>query len=973
MTNRFDEILKRGSSFARRIWDRCSWKSVAISLFFSIFLSLLILDLLIKKNMVLSTPSQMLGCLTYMWDIPVANRLCSIACTMTAAPLIFLGIMSGFSLMENDRQESMAKFGLLSILPVVYFLTLGRYDFNKPIDYSWIIVSCLMFSGIFWLHLWRKKCASDMDFVLLFCSFFIPYGFCSLARAICYCWLPEDYIAFFDWGRKNLTSLPYWSFGLTLILLSFPKNGSERYRRILHTALQLLMLPLFTWLLPEVYLRDDQLVLLHPFGKTFWCIVFPLLLIAATDILLRAWKPGLLKRAISPFPLMAILAFDKFVHFSVVGLTNFFEFGDRISDYYAVRSGAMTIFKDTTPCYGLWDYLSLRLTDFFSDAFTMADTYGESLMALFTLFISFYVFFHFLPLWIAFLTSFVLGGCFTGIPTALMMIWIHPDLLKRRGLWCVLWSITVSFIVFFRIPQGTMLAASFLPLFLYQFFRVFKDDRSAGFKLLGFEVFWAALFFVWPFSRYFYGLIRIFWETAPVNSAWAALTWDNDSGYLPFLSANAILFLPVITVFLSGMVLVSDMPTMTSDNKKTFVWGILSASLCYTFISINYSFSRTDALFSRQYQTFILLLPFLMVPLFLLPGKLKRVKILLTVLFFVPGTVVLFRDSKIPESPLNAIPRILSTISDGTMVRGEDFDLPNAGYGFVSDGCREELQAERELKAVLDQVLAPGETFLNLSLYGGLYFLFDRELPVRHSNYYTVTGDPTQFHMLKQLRGKDVVVSVFGREYCDFSYPMIRAFYLYRYAIKDAFPLKVNEKYFILMPKAYFRKIGRTVPSMEESLAVWENFFNPGESVFQFDNLVYSASVWGRNSKKLLRDASEATMELPLPQGNDPLQKQVRFAQPLSGDQWGILEIDSDQECWAGVTWTNEFQKPYKISFKLAPGKNLVPLDIYPHWLLAKENREFSFFSQDRELEITGITLHRRKIPQEIQQKKTVD
>ena len=113
-------------------------------------------------------------------------------------------------------------------------------------------------------------------------------------------------------------------------------------------------------------------------------------------------------------------------------------------------------------------------------------------------------------------------------------------------------------------------------------------------------------------------------------------------------------------------------------------------------------------------------------------------------------------------------------------------------------------------------------------------------------------------------------------------------------------------------------------------------------------------------------------MELPLPQG-DAFQQQVQFAQPLSGDQWGILEIDSDQECWAGVIWTNEFQKPYKIYFKLAHGKSLVQLDIYPHWFQAKENREFSFFSQDHELKITGLTLHRRKLPHEILRKKTVD
>jgi hypothetical protein len=980
MTNRFDEIIERSKLFARRIWDCCNWKTVAISLFFTISLSLLIMGGLLRENLIPSTPAQMLGCLAYLWDLFITTRLCAIGCTIIVAPLIFLGILCGFSLMDDDRRESMTRFGFFSILPVLYLIALGRYSVNSPIDYSWIIISCLLFSAVFWLQLWRKECASDMDFVLLFCSFFIPFGFCCLARAVCYRWFPEDYPAFFDWGCRKLKTLPYLSFGMTLILLTFPKNGSEHYRRILYAALQLLMLPLFTWLLPQIYLRDNQLIALHSYGKTFWYIVFPLLLLATADILLRAWKPGLMKRAISPFPLMAVLAFEAFDHSSVIGLTNFFEFGDRIADYYAVHSGAMTIFKDTTPTYGLWDYWFMRLTDFFSNTFTMADTYGFSLMELFALFVSFYAFFHLLPLWIAFLIAFFWGGCFNTAFTfsvvlvALIMIWIHPGFLKRRGLWCAFWSITTAFVVFFRIPQGAMLAVAFLPLFLYQFFRVFKEDKRLGWKLLVFEIFWASLFLVWPFSPYFYGLARIFYETGSINNAWAALEWRLGYGsgaLLPFAAANAILFLPVITIFLSGLVIVSDVP-VTADNKKTFAWGIFSASLCYTFISLNYSYSRIDGVFSRQFQTFLILLPFLLVPVLFLPGKLKRIKLLLIVLSFAPGTAFLIHHPNPPESPLNAIRNPLPTISDEEMVHGEDFGLPKAGYGIASEECRKELQAERELKTVLDQVLAPDETFLNLSLYGGLYFLFDREMPARHSNYYTVTGDLTQFHMLKQLSGKNVVVSVFGRDYFDYSYPMLRAFYLYRYAIKDAFPLKVNDKYFILMPEAYFRKIGQTAPSLEESLEIWEDFFNSGATLYQFDNLVYSTAVWGRNSKKLLRDMSEASMELPLPQG-DALQQQVQFAQPLSGDQWGILEIDSDQECWAGVIWTNEFQKPYKIYFKLARGKSLVPLDIYPHWFQAKENREFTFFSQDHELKITGLTLHRRKLPHEILRKKTGD
>ena len=669
--------MERSNAFARRIWDCCSWKTVAISLFFSIFLSLLLLDYLLEKNLILSTPAQMLGCLAYIWDIPITSRLWAFGCTVFAGPAIFLGFLCGFSFMEKDLQDNMVRFGLLSVLPILYSVALGQIKVQESIDYSWIIVSCLLFLAVFWLQIWRKSRATAQDYTLLFCSFFIPFGFCCLARAICFCCSPEKYFAFYEWGRRNLTSLPYLSFLLTLILLSFPKNASERYRRILCSVLQLLALPLFTWLLPAVYLRDGQLVVLHSYGKTFWCIVLPLLLLGTADILIRAWKPGLLKRAFSPFPLMAVLAYWDFVHFSVMGLTNFFEFGDRITDYSAVRSGMMTIFRDTTPCYGLWDYWILRLTDFFSGTFTMADTYGESLIALFALVISFYIFFHFLPVWIAFVLSALIGGWFTAVLAALVMVWIHPDILKRRVLWCVMWSVTASGVVFFRIPQGAVLAASFLPLFLYQFFRVFQDNRSLGLKLLGFDVFWAFLFFVWPFSPYFYGLLRLVYETGSINSAWAATEFRYGTGaLLPFIAANAMIFLPAVSVFLAGLFLFADVP-MAADHKKTFAWGIFSASLCYAFFSLSYSYSRMDELFSRQIQSFVILLPFLLVPVSLLPGRFKQLKFLLIVLAVAPVVALEVKMSKSPDSPLNAVPKTISTINDEDMVRGE---VPSPSY-----------------------------------------------------------------------------------------------------------------------------------------------------------------------------------------------------------------------------------------------------------------------------------------------------
>jgi len=133
------------------------------------------------------------------------------------------------------------------------------------------------------------------------------------------------------------------------------------------------------------------------------------------------------------------------------------------------------------------------------------------------------------------------------------------------------------------------------------------------------------------------------------------------------------------------------------------------------------------------------------------------------------------------------------------------------------------------------------------------------------------------------------------------------------------------------MPERYFEKIQQPIPTPEESLKIWDDFYNSGDTIFKFNNLVYTAAVWGRNAKKLLNDATVEKLYLPLPVG-DTMNQSIRFTQPLPGEQWGILEIDSAAECWGGAYWKNEFGVSEKIYFKLMPGKNLVPLDAYPRW-----------------------------------------
>lgn len=948
-------------------WQRCLLAFLGAALGMSI-----LLPLLLRFPLFQTRPVELLGCFAYVWDeIAISNRLHSVALVMVGGIIMFHLLVWAFSRIEAAREASAWRICAVSLVPALVQLFFVGFRVQGVFDQDWLCISELLFVGGLWFSIREaaepeRAGAAALSTGALFFSFYIPAGIYIALRPFLFVRLPDRWFSVLS-GWTDFLSVLVWVLPVLVAVAASLLPDRRKLIRFVLCPVQLLMLFFFFSVLPEIYRIDGKCATLYGMARPFWVLVLPLSLVGAFDVLRRA-RGKFTGSPVSPFPVLALLVAHFFRQFTITGLGNLYEYGNRISAYDAIRSGELTFFKDVSICYGLWDYIVLRANEFFTGTLTMADTCGESFVALLVLIFSFLVFRAALPLGFAVALSFLIGGWTPGFVAAFLLWWLNPRLLRKPARWTAVWLLGCAVVPFLRIPQGAMLVVATVPVFARQLFLLYRDDRK-NFRGIGLLIAGLCfLFFVWPFQAYFFGLVRIFHETGGINAPWAASPWDTGNGMImTMVLGNLLPVMPLLGAVLAVLILTRP-EEKQRELKSTAALAGFGALFLYPLISISYSYSRIDGDIARQYQSFAALVPVAVLLAVRYVGEPMVKRVVVCGLLGAMLYVGILKDAAPPCSPDRILHGGIAEVPADQLVDGAAYRLPKAGRSYAAPGAAAELSAElsaeSELKQVLDRVLSPGESFLNLSLYGGLYFVFDRKMPAEHNCYYTVTGDRTQFHMLEQLKKRGVKVTVFGRDVYDHSYPMFRTHYLYRFALDNGLPCAVNDRYFVVMPPEDFAKLGVPPPDAAESAAVFERYYPPDRERYSANNFICSAPVWGRGFDRFVRDFTDP-LELGAGTAKEENSVTFDFDRPVDGRRRGLLAIKVESPCWAGACWDNDIpnNRQYRIYFRLEKGMNLVPLDSFPRWLLAAHNRSLTIFSQDRPLKLRKVTLYQRKMP----------
>jgi hypothetical protein len=496
--------------------------------------------------------------------------------------------------------------------------------------------------------------------------------------------------------------------------------------------------------------------------------------------------------------------------------------------------------------------------------------------------------------------------------------------------------------------------AASLPGALFQAWQLRRQAWPQIAAVLAFGLVIAGLVFIWPFGGNFRGLMRILMETAAVNSHWAA---DPSPGFitspkkiLAFLSFFIIPLLAIAAArYTRGRYGDKDRNAANTAGRFTMAFVLI-----YTVCSISYAFARMDGIvYARSYQVAMTLAGVLALAIgrFCRPGQARTVLLLILLLLALSMPWHIIKPSHLWKGGAEPWPTF-AAVADG-----RDFGLPNLGQGRFSERF---LTEEAAVRRALDRVLAPDETFLDLTMEGLHYFTSERKLWTEYPVYYVYPGDKPQKRALEVIARKRIYVSLLDSSMVFDNSPVnLRGYYLYRYALLTGLPWEISPTKTILMPAEYFKRIGSNPPGTLESLHLLDK---------QFPDLdfEYLPSVWGRGFTKWRNILTEILNWDNQLDNSVSIHHTFLPPQGLRGKDGGLLLIDIDLQSsaqapleitWHNADWPDETNK---ITFTARNGLNLIPLDAAPRWLLADTITTVTLATQDTPFAIRTIRLLQR-------------
>jgi hypothetical protein len=951
--------MERGFIYLRDILLSSSLTRILVAFGASLIIIASITSFVFRHAFFDMYPVSLLGCFTYYADLNIANRLNSITLFMLGSMPIFFFFLFLFNAMQ-ERERDVQLAIIYTLLPSFYWLSSIILRLQDTFEPFWLYLSSALcvFAALSLLreHYAKKSLGSTKIVLFAFgLSFWVTPAILAFIKSPLF-WLSpfwtdqQHALEAVQWSGYWLQKLQYLpSFFVFLLWLIFP--NPTILKRFALFPVQIILLSFFSFILPSAFWVDDVFTQFFEASRTFYFIFLPIFIIGIWDCIRRAFSST--HSSLSPFSFIALLLSVFLRHSPIPGYSNLYEFGSRLPEFWVSFNGWASLFKDVYITYGLWDYAEFLFAWVFSGQYTAAVTpYGAHLFRLLILMLEFFAVASILPVGLTFLLVLVTGVGGQSVVLIFVAVLLHPRLIKQPIFWIPVWIILSAILPFARIPQGTIAVIATVPAFLWQFIKLFKQNRKDFWKATVFLGGGGVAMTIWPFGGYFWGLLRIFRETASVNSPWAANGWNvNSIPFVQVLLGNALMIMPLVSIIATIIIVKRGY----RQPKRFVAFFLLFFVLLYSFLGISYGFSRTDwQPYLRQLQVLLaVLLPLLAGLMAYVPSKVIQVGSL-GVLF---SLVALLQP--VIASPrsflINA--RKFPVLAKEEIQDASKFGLPHLGIGRFPEG---HLQEESALKEALDGILAPDETYFDLTMEGLHYFSSQRKLITEYPVYYVYPGDIPQLRAIEQLEANDVNVTLLDSSwFFDESPSSLRAHYLYRYALLNGLPLEITTKKTLLLPPKYFSKLDLSPPDLEETLILLDK-------QFPMTDFAYLPGAWGRGFNKTITNLVFVhQLEINSIQTNGDKKASNVLFPPLQGVDAGLLiltlDIPTNPKSHITIQWESKYHPNEKnqIQFTAINGVNIVPLDASPRWLLA-EGIDTIIIKHTSNVEISELSLYQR-------------
>ena len=378
---------------------------------------------------------------------------------------------------------------------------------------------------------------------------------------------------------------------------------------------------------------------------------------------------------------------------------------------------------------------------------------------------------------------------------------------------------------------------------------------------------------------------------------------------------------------------------------------------------------------------FSLLLPILLIAAY---GKNRRASILITCSFLAAILSPYFsqldlmsvfkKTSVFIEAPAN-------------VTQGRDIGLANLGDGIIAETQLERLKA---IKHVLNILVDPGETYLDLTNRNTHYFYLGYKPPIEAGAVYNLVSEDQQYRAIQTLEKEPppVVLASADNVLHDGGTAAYRSHLLYRYVVERYIPIRIDGFIYLVRPD----RMGRVAEFADAKDAMTDEYRkNLLDIVFRMAFIEELPVSWGRSLKSLktkmllvksiqpgspqflhsVRDDGGGNYSVT---GPDPYVVFDISDWKLNGSDAGMLTFNftcmgASSKPQLKIYWGSNATGPNEstmVRFVAEDGPLLVPLDAAPRWLQAKEINSLRFDIADpascKAFAITNIQLWQRNI-----------
>lgn len=728
-----------------------------------------------------------------------------------------------------------------------------------------------------------------------------------------------------------------------------PQAIEEQLLRIV-VAAQLALPLLFLIVLPPPVVDNGVFSYAYPITPAAQAIVAALVIAGYADLVRcarKASRSGSAVAAISPLCLIAVLLFIKAPHVGPPAVDpDDYHFGEVVLPWWSWAKHGLLPYVDYVPPRGLDNYIVGALGSLVSDGTASGLAAAGPYRAGLFLLVAYPALAASIGRWPAFLALLLLPGAqgVTEIDLAIgVALCVFAELVLRvrpqRAL--AAWLALCPALVLFAPGQGGLFTIATAPLAALLAWRAWvAQRRGLAIVVGGTGAALAAVLIATPLGAMLLAAVRYGMEHSAINTVANATPWRfafeemHDANRWLWAGASAS-WLGVGLV--AALMALHALGAESARRARTLAYAIpiFLLTLLYTL----HAAGRIDVtMVSRPALASLWAVAFLL-PLLVFaarrPARRDEAAVLCVAIAAILAALFVPRLSH--TSLLRAVE---TSAPSGPHVDGAAQGLPRLGAGRIE---AEHLARLAGVNRTLNMLLAPGETFLDLTNRAAQYFYFDRPPPIEAGAIYNLYNTPGQLRAVERLARNPppAVLAQADTIVFDGGPTGYRAPLVYRHVVQNYAPVEIDGRVWLLAPDRLQRAGIAPHDVNEADLELLDRAFRQADVRW----LPYS---WGRSYDDLReRMRSVATLTPAMRPADAREATYDLMSLRLSGDAAGLLSFslkctgENDDRDVAEIAWTTRAQPDFdavrSVRFNVAAGRFIVPLDAAPRWLLAED------------------------------------